>query len=297
MKRARELRWLRVCVAILMAVFSAVLRVSAQRMDPVWLNSKRIDRLTREFGYEPHNAWISRNEQGNVLFLSMSENGRMVVQIVSEAGSRTNWVPGGHPVVRDDGRPICFMTPKSLVFGNAQKVPRTAATRFGFSPNRDYFFLSEGTNSASIFQTVDLRNPLFKLPQDFEPQTIFSPTNEIYVFGLRFGRRRYHTDTWGMVYSNNGTSFHLQKEIDLSRFGGVDDMDTTTHRLLVESKGEILRTWGLYDLITQKYRSFGLCRGRGLFLDTHFRKFLEARWKSARRTGRFLITADWTVSR
>jgi hypothetical protein len=120
---------------------------------------------------------------------------------------------------------------------------------------------------------------LFELPTNFWPHNIFVRTNDIYVFGHKDppGPNRLGP-AWGLVYASKD-GFHLEKEIDLSAFHGVDDMDPSRGLLLVERGFEIFPTCGLYDLNTEEYRSLGRIRGDGLFLDKSFRHYLEEHWK------------------
>ena len=85
---------------------------------------------------------------------------------------------------------------------------------------------------------------------------------------------------WGLVFTWRGVVLSLSREINLSRFATVLDMEVNSGLLLVDGKSDTLRRWGLYDLGTGKYRTLGLKRGRtGFFLSADFSRHLESFWK------------------
>ena len=71
----------------------------------------------------------------------------------------------------------------------------------------------------------------------------------------------------------------VKRDIDLSRFGAVLDMDVGTGLLLVDGKRDMLRPWGLYDPTTGRYKPLGIMRGRGFFLRDGFARYLEGLWR------------------
>lgn len=279
MNRLEQIHRLR-AISLLIA-FLFLSSAPADAMDPVTIGRNELDRLTSEVGYQPHNCWVSRNESGTMLFLSIPVRGRgTLVQVVSQSGTRTNFVEGGAPVVNDDGSPICYWVKGAFKFASGYEIPRTFAGRIGFCPSRDYFFHLESTNSRAVFRTTAPDKPLFQLPKNFWPQDIFVRTNDIYLFGQKDppGPNQLGP-AWGLVYAKSETGFQLEKEIDLSAFSGVADMDPNRGVLIVRGGFEMYQTYGLYNLNTQKYRALGHSLGHDLFLEEGFRTYLESRWK------------------
>jgi hypothetical protein len=188
-------------------------------------------------------------------------------------------VHGSGPVFADDGKLMCSIANHTLVFSSGEALAFTAFSRFGFSPGGTMFFYSRAlTNGAAVFRSSDPSHSVFELPQDFMPQKLFSQAGLVFVFGQKFKPGNPKTSAVGLVYSLDGIRASLQKEINLSRFAGVTDMDPNTGLLLVEGKGELLRRWGLLDTKTGKYTARGWSQGSGLFLQRQLIKSLEPLW-------------------
>ena len=178
-----------------------------------------------------------------MLFISVPvRTGGTLVQIVSQSGTRTNFVGGGHPVVNDDGSPICYWVEGAFKFSSGYEIPRTFAGDIGFCPGRDYFFHYDSTNSRAVFRTHAPDKPLFRLPQNFWPQAIFVSTNDIYLFGHKDAPDPNRLGpAWGLVYAKKEAGFRIEKEIDLSAFSGVADMDPSRGMLIV--RGGFCVSW------------------------------------------------------
>ncbi len=244
--------------------------------DFFYLDSKRIDKLLSAAGLPHYHPGVSRNQTGNELFLTEITNRGTLAIIVSAQGIRKQVLPEVAAAVADDGRPICSIMDHTLVFATGEKVPLLAGSRWGFSHDRKFFFyLRELPAAGSVFQTVDPLKPFVKLPVDFLPQRIFTRTNEILVFGRKYDGGRAPGALTGLVFVTGQTVPKLAKEIELSRFGGVSDMDSETGLLLVEGKREMFNTWGIFDPHTGKYKPLGVKKGYGFFLEPGFRKDLE----------------------
>ena len=79
---------------------------------------------------------------------------------------------------------------------------------------------------------------------------------------------------WGLVYSPADSGYRMTRQINLSRFGGVFDMDPETGTLLVRTKADMFPKWGLLDPATQQYKSLGYAKAWGFFLDPQLAKGL-----------------------
>jgi hypothetical protein len=168
------------------------------------------------------------------------------------------------------------------------QFPLGVSGTFGFSPSRNYFFVAHGTNGAEIYRTSDSKRELARLSSGFIPDNLFQRANQLFVFGYKFETKGQSPSptAWGLVFSGDEPALHQIKEIDLSRFSDVIDMNVRTGRVLVCSKAEFLRTWGLFDLNTESYESIGQQDGRiGLFLDENLCKHLEGMFGARAKKG------------
>jgi len=189
---------------------------------------------------------------------------------------------------------------------------------FEFSWDGDYFLLDQPTNAPamlpgwtsvpqpmpyltpsatniggssprwkSIFRTSAPTEPLFRLPNDFFARQVFNQSNQVLVSGLKYifikgsktGQSEVEDKAWMLIFSKSGSSYNITSQLDLSRFGGVLDVDPATGLLLVIGGEDILAKWGLLDPKTGKYKSLGFARENGFFLDPGFSKYLEEHWK------------------
>src|ERR1035441_6688093 len=73
--------------------------------------------------------------------------------------------------------------------------------------------------------------------------------------------------TNGLSFASDEAVLKPKAAIDLSRFGGVADMDSATGLLLVEGKSDMFNTWGIFSIDSSKYKSLGKKKGLGLFLN------------------------------
>ena len=135
-----------------------------------------------------------------------------------------------------------------------------------------------------VLRSAEPTKALFRLPNDFYAYNIFASTNQVSIFGYKFvfradgrpGRPRLEKDkAWGLVFSQDGPGYKLSRQLDLSRFNSVVDLDPATGALLVRTKGEMFTKWGLFEPDSGKYTSFGSAGAYGFFLDPKFRKYLE----------------------
>jgi hypothetical protein len=216
------------------------------------------------------------------LLLTIETNREFILAIVSEHRTEVKRIPRETAEVAQDGRPICSYEKGYFAFSGGARLPHVPGAFIKFSPDRSVFFISGATptNRARVFRTADLPTPLVSLPEAFLPQGLFVSTNEIFVFGQKLDTGRERSRAHGLIFSQQGAVVSLKKEINLSRFGTVLDMDISTGRLLVGSKNDAFRTWGLYDPATGKYESLGLARRRaGLFLSDALFEYLQRLWR------------------
>ncbi len=248
----------------------------------VWFDSKRIETLAKDIGFPYRNASVWRDGTGTKLYLGAytQTNDETVVAVLSRAGSEVRRVRGGGPIFGDDGKLVCSITNHTLVFSRGETIRFTPYSRFGFSPGGAlFFYFRDVTNGAAVFRSSDPGRPLFELPQGFMPQTVFFQTGLVFLFGQRFKPGSPKISATGLVYSLEDQRATLKKEIGLSRFAGVTDMDASSGLLLVEGEGELARTWGLLNPDTGRYTRRGWSQGSGLFLDEELARSLERRWQ------------------
>jgi hypothetical protein len=250
--------------------------------DVVWMDSKRIDSLANDIGFRHSDVRVWRSAAGTKLYIGAYTytNNQTVVEILSDAGSETKRVRGGAPVLAADDSLICSITNHTLVFAGGRTISFAAPSGFDFSPGGGFFFyFSDIASGAAVFRSSDPQRPLFEVPRGFMPQNIFVATNTVFLFGKKFKPGSAKTAASGLVFSLDGKAARLKREIDLSRFGGVLDMDPSTGLLLVEGKGDLVRRWGLLNPETGEYKSRGRSQGAAFFLDEALVKRLERRWK------------------
>jgi hypothetical protein len=163
-------------------------------------------------------------------------------------------------------QPVSFLTPNATNMG-------------GYSPPW-----------RAVFRTSSPAKPLFRLPNDFceANASIFDRGPEIFIAGSRlmFGTgtkpippgqdKKYRV--WVLVYSDIGHGYELVRQVDLTRFSGLLDVDPTSESWLVRTRGEIFARWGLFNPDTGKFKSLGLAGAHGLFLDCGFAGYLKTHW-------------------
>lgn len=237
--------------------------------------------------------------------------------VVDDNGKLIAWVTNLHQGASAAGvvKGLCFAAGDviPIVFTNA--FPAT----FEFSPGGDYLLLDEptipvamlpGWTSApqpvpfltpsstnmggyttrwqAVFRTSLPTKPLFRLPYDFYARAIFARSNQIVVSGFKFvfgagsksGRPELEKHAaWALIFSEDSSGYSLAKQLDLSRFVGVLDVDPATGMMLVRAKGEMFASWGQFDPKTGKYKSLGHAGAHGLFLDCEFSKYLGNRFR------------------
>lgn len=189
------------------------------------------------------------------------------------------------------------------------------SSRFGFSPGGEFFFLNQAFEPegdfagwknvqqpatfldaggakrdnyfpvwAGVFRGGTPRVPLLKLPRDFLALHLFAKGDTLWAFGRRFvfPTKPNPKDSgaedvcWGLMFSNSLGGYRLAKQYDLRQYGGVIDLNPSTGELLVQSKGEVRRSWGLLTLENGKYSSIGNEKGQALFLDQELRRYLDS---------------------
>jgi len=228
--------------------------------------------------------------------------------ILDDNGSLISWVT-------NNGLPkgLAFATGQTIPL----LVTNHMASRFEFTPGAEYFMLDEPLAAAGtvpawmaapqpvpfltagatnmggyvptwdgVFRSAEPTKPLFRLPNDFYASGIFTRSNEVIVSGFRsaFGRSSQSGrqpmkghPAWVLVYSGNGFGYGLIRQLDISRYDSVLDVDPTTGILLVRTKGEISAEWGLFDPETGKYKSLGRARAFGFFLDPTFAEYVKSK--------------------
>lgn len=169
--------------------------------------------------------------------------------------------------------------------------PGTMPPGWQLAPQPVPFLTASATNIGAytprwvgVLRSTDPAKALFRLPNDFYAYNIFGGTNEVFLFGQKFvigarGKSRrpgLESDkAWGLVFSQDGASYKLSRQLDLSRFSGVLDLDPASGTLLVRTKGDMFAKWGLFVPGSGKYTPLGSAGAYGFFLDPKFRKYLE----------------------
>jgi hypothetical protein len=247
----------------------------------LWLDRDRIDELVRDRGFHSDDVVrIWRDQAGQRLFLQIrTTNDDTVIRTFSGRGSEIGTVRRGYPVLAESDRVVCTHVDRTLVFASGPVIALSPVSRFGFSPDGTFFyFVHEFATGATLFRSASPLEPLLELPRDLYPQSIFTRTNEIYVFGQRFKNSQPPGTAMGLVYSVTGSAIEFKREIDLSRFGGVEDMDARTDSLLVLGKRDKFNTWGVLSMGTGEFKPLGPVRGRGFFLSRELCAYLASRW-------------------
>lgn len=257
---------------------------TAAETEFIWLDSKRIDELVKDVGMpRPYVRSITRSAGGTELYLDVATNSGTLVEIICEGGVEMKFFPAKAQKFSDDHQPVCSSTGQTLVFADGSKWELTTDRRFGFSPGRSFLFLYSGLSTPATLSRANAPlKPLVELPRAFMPQRLFARSNHLFVFGRKYEPSPTKSTAWGFVYSLDEAPASLVREINLSRFGGVVDMDPATGVLLVNSKGDMFRTWGLYNTENNTYTPLGPERGFGFFLDGRLCKYLHHRWQSDR---------------
>jgi hypothetical protein len=138
-----------------------------------------------------------------------------------------------------------------------------------------------------VFATGAPTNPLFRLPNDFYAGDIFVRSNDLVVSGFKLilgagskpGRHDLDKDVaWALVFTQDGGRYRLTKQLDLSKFVGIVDVDPRSSALLVYGKGEMFAHWGIFDPEKGSYKSLGSAGGNGFFLDQAFSEYIKRRW-------------------
>jgi hypothetical protein len=263
---------------LLAAVFALSVAKRANCDEFFWLDAKRLDQLLAAAGVGHSYPGVGRNQAGTKLLLAAATNRDTLLIIISEHGRQVRVLSGVPSAVSEDGRPICSVINGTLAFATGQRIPLAPGgrSRWGFSPGKThFFFLPEFPAAGGVFLTAEPLAPIITLPPAFLPQDMFTRTNEVFVFGTKYDGGNPPGKATGLVYSMSKPASGLVREIDLSRFGGVLDMDNDSGLLLVEGKRDMFNTWGLYDVEARKYKSLGLMKGYGFFLAPGFKDYLE----------------------
>ncbi len=277
-----------------------------------WINSSDIERLAQHAGLTNASVLgVERNGAGATVYLTvrpMHNGGHgATVVCVSPKAVVAEPVPGVQPVLADDRGLVAFVTNDTLVVVGRQTCRLTAASRFGFSPGGEFFFLFDFqqraasgagppaesleavrddlaaaviNGSAAIFESSNPAAPVLGLPQGFVPWSIFSQTNRVFVFGYKYhttGRRGHLQQFgWGLVFDRRGATLTLDRQIDMTRYGHVLDLDPTGAEALVQYGNDLHQRCGLLDMNTGKFRRVGRPRGYGLFLEAGLVDFLNS---------------------
>jgi len=169
--------------------------------------------------------------------------------------------------------------------------PATMPPGWESAPQPVPFLAANATNMGAfkphwvgVLRSTEPARALFCLPNDFYAYNLFGGTNKISVFGYKFvfgaggnpvrpGLEK--EKAWGLVFSQDGTGYKLSRQLDLSRFNSVLDLDPATGTLLVRTKGDMSSKWGLFVPDSGKYTSLGSAGAYGFFLDPKFRAYLE----------------------
>jgi hypothetical protein len=279
------------------------------------LDGKRLEAAVRESGFRD-TCFARRGKAGTKLFLTgRAADGKTLVEIISNAGVQSKRFAARRLELDDDGQPVCWVTNHSaLAFARGELIPivftNELPATFGFSPGAEYFFLNQagmlaGWRTANqptlflaprvksiagysprwsaVFRSAEPTKPLFRLPEDFSVRLLFARKDGLYIFGYKFvlgaASRVVGEEAWGLVFSNDGAAYRLVNQLDLSKFGGVLDMGPVSGKLLVVDKRDFLGTWGVFDPKTLEYRSLGLRKPYGFFLEPDFCRYLEGKWK------------------
>jgi hypothetical protein len=223
---------------------------------------------------------LERDAAGKRLILDiLTTNGSVMTWVISTNGSQLRRVGPGYATLTEDGHLICSHIGGALVFASGLTIELTPSSRYGFSPDKSlFFFLHDFTAGAAIFRSVNPHEVFAQLPRDFYPSRIFNRGNEIFVFGERFKTGKPTGRASGLVYSTVDQQPRMLRRIDLSRFGGVRDMDPAADFLLVVGRRDKFNTWGIFDMHSGKHTALGRVPGYALFLDAALVKSLEGIW-------------------
>jgi hypothetical protein len=221
---------------------------------------------------------------GTGLFITVAikQSVETMVYTISEKTVEGRRVPGWAPVITDEGAMVSFLTNHMLLFTGGERIPFLHVSCFGFSPGGRYFFLDRGVPSgdAKVFLAHRPLDPLQTLPSGVVPRSIFDSDSEVFVFAYApLGTNTTRKSERCYIFQKDGLTLDLRKQVDISRFGYVVDMDTSKRVALVDHGRDLLDTWGLLNLDTGTYSPLGHSRGRGLFLTDELAKFLDSDWK------------------
>jgi hypothetical protein len=227
-------------------------------------------------------AWVtnlqaSATSTGVVKALAFAGGEEVPIVFTNASPARFEFAPGGQYFLLAEPQSAVAILPgwDSLI----QPVPflTPSATNMGqYSPG-----------CQAVLRTSSPTKPLFRLPNDFYASAIFTRSNQIMVSGSRFifgtvpkpGRPDLGSDeAWALVFCQDGSTYRLTAQLDLSRFNGVLDLDPVTGMLLVRGKGDMFAKWGLFDPENRKYVSLGAAGAHGFFVAPAFSKYLESHW-------------------
>ncbi len=247
----------------------------------------RLAQLASSAGATGDVVGVSRSGDGTHLFLTVKTNSvsgsysESLVAVFSEKGVALKAIPRGAAELTEDGTPICSYSNGCFVFRGGERLGHAPGAFIKFSPDRSLFFLS-GANAkdrARLFRTASPARAVLVLPEGFFPQKIFSTTNGVLLFGQRareHSRAGDRTACAGLEFSWTGNELQPLRELNLSRFGAVLDMDPRTGSLLVDGRHDTLRSWGIYSPATRKFQRLGLQRDSvGLFVSAGLSERLE----------------------
>ncbi len=172
--------------------------------------------------------------------------------------------------------------------------PKAAAEVTAWRPTPQPIpFLTPGaTNTGSydpawvgVFRSVEPNAPLFRLPNDFFASRIFlTSTSQILVSGFKFvfgarghsGRPPLESDiACALIFQRTPAGYTLERQIDLSKFAGVVDVDSTAGTLLVQDKADMDPRWGILDPNSGTYRPVGVAAAWGFFLEPALARHLQ----------------------
>jgi hypothetical protein len=179
----------------------------------------------------------------------------------------------------------------TYLFFDRSDNPATLPPGWESAPQPAPFLAANATNMGAykprwvgVLRSAEPARALFRLPNDFYAYNLFGGTNQICVFGYKFifgaggkpARPGLEKDkAWGLVFSQDSPGYKLSRQLDLSRFNSVLDLDPATGTLLVRTKGDMFAKWGLFVPDSGKYTSLGSAGAYGFFLDPKFRAYLE----------------------
>ena len=237
------------------------------------LSLGKVKEILRKQGFS--GGWVvsvTRNSLGTKLFIvyhtPTNADWQTIVTTITANDLRVDRLRAATAYFDDDGQVVCESKDNALVFRGGKTIALTPYSHWGFAPGGRIFYLDQDGKGASLFRTSEPDKPLVSLDPTFVPQNVFEcDDGKVFVFGQTSHRVDPKAGARGYLISHSGNEFKINKSIDLSWMGGVNDTSGSGETVLLESNSDLFPAWTLYDLTTKKGSRMGRAKGYGLFLD------------------------------